>query len=546
MGLSFPNAAADEKPAPRVTRWDWTPEAANRPIGVARGINPGRVVWARDPEATKWAGHWQEKADQWWTDGNTDQTRVDAMLSATLQKLASAPTDEAAWQAIFRYHNQTARQLANHGYQPGEIVAVKINLNNSSAAKADNQTDATPQMVLAMVRQLVEQAHVPPGRVVVYDVRRSIYGAMITKIWSAYPEVRFVQDGAPTADQPRNPRSGDQRGIEAADWIEGISYSQGSYHEAKLIPRQIRDATYLVNLAILKAHSYPYNYMEDGDEGQTALSMCGKNHFGSIKGTWELHGAINTDAGGTPHAYSPIVDLAASPNLGAKTVLYVLDGLYCGRKWRTYPLHFPNPPFNNRVEPYENPDWPASVLTSLDGVALDSVGLDILFSQTKNNLDAVHGNVPRIMIRENADDYLHEMAAADHPPSGTAYRQDGRTVTSLGVFEHWDSDASRRYSRNLDREHGQGIELIFLPFADAPVAAPSVASAARAKADTQTITLTCATSGARIHFTTDGTVPTDRSPRYTAPLTVPIGAKINAVAVADDRRDSAVVAGPGP
>lgn len=466
LGPPMPCAAADEKPAPRVTRYDWAPEAANSPIGTARGINPGRVVWARDPAATKWAGRWQLKEDQWWTDANTDQNRVEAMLSETLRKLTSAATNGEAWQAIFRYHNRTVRQLADRGYQPGEVVAVKINLNNSSSAKTDNQTDATPQMVLAMVRQLVVQAHVPPDCIFIYDVRRSIYGALIAKIWGSYPEVRFVQAEAPTADQPGNPRTGDQRGIEAADWVEGISYSVGSYKEAKLIPRQVVAATYLVNLALLKAHSYPHNYMEDGDEGQTALTMCGKNHFGSIKGTWELHSAINTDAGGTPHAYSPMVDLAASPNLGAKTILYVLDGLYCGRKWRSYPLHFPNQPFNNRVEPYENPDWPASVLASLDGVALDSVGLDILFAQSKNNVDTTHGGVSRILIRENADDYLHEMARSDNPPSGTAYRQDGRLIGSLGVHEHWDSDGTRRYSRNLDPRNGQGIELIYLPRAD--------------------------------------------------------------------------------
>lgn len=472
LGHPVPCAAADEKSVPRVTRYDWAPEAANLPVGTARGIFPGRVVWARDPAATKWAGRWELKADQWWTDANTDQVRVEAMLSETLRKLAGTRSDEESWRAIFRYHNGSVRQLADRGYQPGEVVAVKINLNNSSSAKADNQTDATPQMVLAMVRQLVEQAHVPPGCIFVYDVRRLIYSAMIAKIWSAYPEVRFVQAEAPSADQPRNPRTGDQRGIEAADWVEGVSYSVGSYNEAKLIPRQVFAATYLVNLALLKAHSYPYNYMEDGDEGQTALTMCGKNHFGSIKGTPELHGAINTDAGGTASAYSPLVDLAASPNLGAKTILYVLDGLYCGRKWRSYPLHFPNPPFNNRVVPYENPDWPASVLASLDGVALDSVGLDILYAQSKNNIDAAHGGVSRILIRENADGYLHEMAQADHPPSGTAYRQDGKPVGSLGVHEHWDSDATRRYSRNLDPRNGQGIELIYLPRADSLDAGP--------------------------------------------------------------------------
>jgi hypothetical protein len=50
----------------------------------------------------------------------------------------------------------------------------------------------------------------------------------------------------------------------------------------------------MVNLAMLKLHSYPYNYMEDGDEGQTAITMTGKNHAGSIKGTPELHSILNT------------------------------------------------------------------------------------------------------------------------------------------------------------------------------------------------------------------------------------------------------------
>jgi hypothetical protein len=43
------------------------------------------------------------------------------------------------------------------------------------------------------------------------------------------------------------------------------------------------------------------------------------------------------------------------------------------------------------------------------------------------------------------------------------YVQNGKPVTSFGVFEHWDSDATRQYSRNLDPRNGKGIELIYLP-----------------------------------------------------------------------------------
>ena len=447
------------------TRYDFAPPEPNRPVGVARGIHPGRVVWAHDPAAARWSGALNSASDTWWSDSSTDQNRVDSVLASTLRQLTGSTNDEGAWQAIFRYYNRTSRGLENRGYQAGEIVAVKVNLNNSSSAGPGNIVNVSPQVALALVRQLVQQAHVPQGDIVVYEARRSIYPAMLTKIWSEFKDVRFVQWSAPDPLQPKNPGYGGYHGLEAAQWVEGVSYSANDYKEAKLIPKQVLDATYLVNLALLKAHSYPYAGAEGGDEGQTGVTMCGKNHFGSIKGTPELHAAINTNQQGVKNAYSPIVDLAASPNLGAKTILYMLDGLYCGRRHQSFPLHFPNPPFNNRVTPYENPDWPSSVLASLDGVALDSVGLDILYSQTKNNNDPGDSNHPRILLRENAGDYLREMAMAGDPPSKTVYMQGGKRVGSLGVYEHWDSDATRQYSRNKSPLQGKGIELLYLPAA---------------------------------------------------------------------------------
>lgn len=445
------------------TGFDWKPGLPNQVLGDAKGIFPGRVVMVRDPKATSWAGHWKEKSDQWWLDKNTDKERVSSMMSVSLQKLTGTKTDRKAWEKIFSYYNQSVRGLKNRGYQKGEIVAVKINLNNSSVDKQDNQTDATPQMVLAMVRQLVLQAGVAQKDIIVYDARRPIYPYMLTEIWNEFHDLRFLQENAPDPKQPVNPAYGDYTGLEGADWVEGISYSAGKYNKAKLMPRQIKDATYLINMALLKLHSYPYNYMEDGDEGQTALTMTGKNHAGSIKGTSELHSILNTKKEGVKNAYSPLVDLAASPNLGGKTILYLLDGLYCGRKWRCYPSHFPNYPFGNKAEPYENPEWPSCLLASFDGVAIQSVGLDIMYAQSKNNVEPSYHNVPRILVRDNADDFLREMAVPQHAPSGVKYMQGGKPVQSLGAFEHWDNDSTMRYSRNLNPRKGKGIEFIYIP-----------------------------------------------------------------------------------
>ena len=457
--LGIPSALDEKALAALLTLYNYAPKQRNVPLGVARGIFPGRVVWTRDPKATRWGGNRESVTDQWWMDNNTDQERVEAMLSLALRQVTGAATDEEAWRAIFRYYGQQSGHGREKKYRAGEIVAVKVNMNNSKPVVPTNLVNVSPQAALAMVRQLVKHPGVRPKDILVYDAQRDIWPGFLDHIWNEYPDVRFVQRDAPDARYQKHPAYGAIHGLEAPEWVPGQSYSADHFDNARYVPRQVMDASYIVNIALVKAHSYPYAAAEGGDEGQTGVTLTAKNHFGSIKGPGELHSIINTNQGGTPHAYSPMVDLSAGPNLGAKTILYVLDGLYCARRHMSYPLHFPNAPFFNRVEPYENTDWPASLLASLDGVAIDSVGLDILYAQTKNNVDA-NGH-PRILIRANADDYLAEEALASDPPSGTRYIQGGKPVESLGVFEHWDSDESRQYSRNKDAKSGKGIELVY-------------------------------------------------------------------------------------
>jgi hypothetical protein len=58
-----------------------------------------------------------------------------------------------------------------------------------------------------------------------------------------------------------------------------------------------------------------------------------------------------------------------------------------------------------------------------------------------------------------ADNYPHEAALADQPPSGTVYQPDGVRLGSLGVHEHWNNATDKKYSRNLDPK-AKGIELV--------------------------------------------------------------------------------------
>jgi hypothetical protein len=130
-------------------------------------------------------------------------------------------------------------------------------------------------------------------------------------------------------------------------------------------------------------------------------------------------------------------------NLGGKTFLYFVDGLFAGKEWKGIPSEWSMEPFNG--------DWPSSILLSQDGVAIDSVSFDFLLAEWPDDPGPA---------MSGTDDYLHEAALADDPPSGTFYEPegDGSELQSLGVHEHWNNSEQKLYSRNLGID--EGIELV--------------------------------------------------------------------------------------
>jgi hypothetical protein len=149
------------------------------------------------------------------------------------------------------------------------------------------------------------------------------------------------------------------------------------------------------------------------------------------------------------------VDLLGSPVLGGKTLLFLVDGLFGGYFWDSHPKQWNSTPFNG--------NWPASLFASLDPVALDSVCYDFLLTEWPNVVNN-GSDTPGDGLQGGAEDYLHEASLASSPPSGTFYDpgKTGTRLASLGVHEHWDSPATKRYSRNLDPINGTGIELVQL------------------------------------------------------------------------------------
>jgi len=140
------------------------------------------------------------------------------------------------------------------------------------------------------------------------------------------------------------------------------------------------------------------------------------------------------------------VDLIGHAHIGGKTVLYLIDGLYCG----VHPTDMPKGPRRWKSHPF-NGDWTSSLFASQDAVAIDSVGFDFLYDE--------YEDYPR---KSGVDDYLHEAALANNPPSGTFYDPDRSgnitRLESLGVHEHWNNPQDKRYSRNLGADNG--IELV--------------------------------------------------------------------------------------
>src|SRR6202007_2958635 len=81
------------------------------PVGVPRGVVPGRVTWVHDPAAVTWDG-----TGSGWTDANNNQAVIDRMVSRSIRGLTNQKGDAQAWSDIFHYFNGTHGR-GNAGYK---------------------------------------------------------------------------------------------------------------------------------------------------------------------------------------------------------------------------------------------------------------------------------------------------------------------------------------------------------------------------------------------------------------------------------------------
>jgi hypothetical protein len=160
--------------------------SALSPLGVPRGVVPGRVTWAHDPAAVTWDG-----TGSWWADANNNQAAIDHMVSRSIRGLTNQKSDAQAWSAIFQYFKHT-HDRGNVGYKAGEKVAIKPNLNNTTDHGTIDRLNSSPHLILSLVRQLTGPAKVPQSSITVFDTSRFIPGNLYDKIHGEFPGVVFV------------------------------------------------------------------------------------------------------------------------------------------------------------------------------------------------------------------------------------------------------------------------------------------------------------------------------------------------------------------
>ena len=388
----------------------------NVPRGDAKGINPGRVAWAHAPGAASWDGN----TGFWFEDKWNNQESCDWMVRQSLVTLTGQEDESKAWNALFESFNQSNRNI-KQAYKKGEKIAIKINQNNTYSHEESEELNASPHLTLSLLRSLVKEAGVPQENITILEPSRFITNFLYNKCASEFPNVKFVDN------------SGGEGRVKATYIENAIPYSVDNGKLATGLVTCLKEADYVINMALLKGHV-----------GQ-GVTLCGKNWYGvtDIHADWRknAHDNFNQDRKGNP-VYLTFVDYMGHKYLGAKTMVYFIDGLYGSMNVAGKPSgKWSMPPFNN--------DWPSSLFASQDPVAIDAVGVDFISSEW-----------PAVVDIDYADMYLLEAALADNPLSGTTYdpERDGSKLKSLGVVEHWNNPAEKKYGRNLGKN--EGIELV--------------------------------------------------------------------------------------
>jgi len=413
---------------------------ANTPIGVAKGIYPGRVTWVMDKDATN-EKCTNKLSDFWFLDKNTNQAAVEKMLADGIKNVSGENTSAKAWDAIFKHFNSNHNK-GSVGYTSGEKIVVKINCTTlgSGGRNIKAALNATPQLAIALLEQLIDTLGIAQADITIGDPYRGMPDEIYNPCHTKYPNVHYIEGmGTNGREQTKLSKN------------NVFFTSDGSFQSR--LPQAYIDAAYIINMPSLKTHD------------SAGITIGAKNHQGSVIAAGQtannqsminyLHYDYPVDGGPANQVmgiYRHIVDYMANKYLGGNTLIYIVDGLWSGRNWDGVIEKWQMPPFNN--------DWTSSLFLSQDPVALESVGFDFLYNEYKDYPSA-HGNKNYPLV-SGVQDYIYQAADPSNWPAGIKYdpssADHSSPVGSLGVEEHWNNSTDKQYSRNLGT--GTGIELV--------------------------------------------------------------------------------------
>ncbi len=298
--------------------------------GTPRGIYPGRVAWVYNPNAALWTG-----SGNYWDPSVNPQAEYNKSFNAGIAALSGGTSVADSWDRIFHWFNDSHGRPGT-GYKAGDIIAIKINQNNSPEPAADhgNAMNSNPQTSVAVPTSLVK-AGVPQEDIWIGDPSRAVTDNVFNAIHSAFPKVKVVDyygnngrvtTGATDGVFPNN----DVKDAEATCFYT---------------------ARYIVNTPLMKGHV-----------GQM-ITFGAKNLYG-------LNGILPhwRENKGHPHD-SALTAYMTNANFGGKVVLWCMDAMYPSPDLDGAPFNgVPLAPFNGRQM--------SSFIMSLDGVAEECVSYD--------------------------------------------------------------------------------------------------------------------------------------------------------------------------
>jgi len=443
-------------------------DGPNQPIGSAKGIYPGRVVWVWNPDATNEKfEHNDLETYNWFVNPENNNPKViSKMFQDGLLKLTGKKTVAQSWDALFRFYN--SKRLGKEKlYTKGEKIFIKINQGQSRwvlsqedkdngyaiprSVKSDSNdriknslipTETGPYLILEMLRELVNEVGVNQADISVGDPMCPIWAHNYDAWVKEFPDVKYID------------KVSEKYGRTLIHVTKDTLVFYSDKKTGDKLYDVIENADYMITSTCLKSH------------GAAGISLTAKSNFGNIGRATAGHlhySHIANRREGTPsntgyHKYRVFVDLMGSKYLGQKNLLWVVEGLFGGGSNETKgPVKYFMPPFNN--------DWSNSIFMSLDPVAIESVGYDFLREEWngKRKHDAVNSEWEAIANVNGVDDYMHQAADPANWPEGIIYDPDrtGTPVPVLGVHEHWNNPIDKQYSRNLGT--GSGIELVSIP-----------------------------------------------------------------------------------